>query len=97
MIKEKYLKLSIPDKIIVFTTFIYVIQLVFERLFPGFFELFRLTHQVKDLYKPWMFFTYAFFHNPLNPIHILLNMLVLHFVGNHVVSLFRGNHFLNVL
>jgi hypothetical protein len=43
-----------------------------------------------------MFFTYAFFHNPMNPIHILLNMLVLHFVGNYVINLFKERHFLNI-
>ncbi|NQY07548.1 MAG: rhomboid family intramembrane serine protease [Flavobacteriaceae bacterium] len=96
-LKYRFQKFSVADKLIVVTTVIFVLHLLLERSYTSFFSYFRLTDALTDgLYKPWMFVTYAFFHNISNPIHIVVNMFVLHFIGNYFINLFSETKFLSI-
>lgn len=94
-LKLKYTKLNTADKLIVITVVIYIVQLLFESSFGNVFSYFRLNGSITaTLYKPWSIVTYAFLHSPVNPIHILLNMVVLHFIGGYFINIFNKDKFI---
>ena len=94
-IKLKYSRLNLADKFIVVTVLVYIFQLLFESSFGDVFNYFRLSGSLTNtLFKPWSVLTYAFLHSPVNPIHILLNMIVLHFIGGYFINIFNKDKFL---
>lgn len=46
------------------------------------------------LYRPWTFFTYSFFHAGF--FHLFWNMLILYYMGQFLLNLFRPSMFYNV-
>lgn len=74
-----------------------VINFVFLQKAPHLIQdYFAVLPGIQGLLKqPWGIFTYSFFHSPQDLFrHLLLNMLLLYFVGNLFLRHFRGNNLL---
>lgn len=94
---NRFRRFSIIDKLITITVAIFVLQIVFRGFVPTFFSHLELSGDLQKLiYKPWSIITYGFLHNATNPIHILINMLILHFIGGYVLNLFDENKVLSL-
>jgi len=77
--------------------FLFTLLLSFTKLFEGFVYTFSvvpklLTHR---LYL-WQFITYMFLHSVYNPFHIIINMLMLFFLGRHVEASIGRTGFLKL-
>jgi membrane associated rhomboid family serine protease len=100
-IKSRYKKGNIVEKLIYINIAVFVITLltsVIQGLYEGqvnwLVEWFSLDDDLNSLLKkPWSIITYGFLHADF--IHILMNLLVLHFIGNLFVQYFTQKQLLS--
>lgn len=100
-IKSRYKKGNIVEKLIYINIAVFVIALltsVIQGLYEGqvnwLVEWFSLDDDLNSLLKkPWSIITYGFLHADF--IHILMNLLVLHFIGNLFVQYFTQKQLLS--
>lgn len=99
-LQEKYKRLSVFEKIIAINVTIYIIGwlvFAFNGNIPRAFSLdwLALPHHISDLLtKPWAIVTYAFAH--VGFWHLVMNMLVLYFVGRSFSNLFKERMALSI-
>jgi membrane associated rhomboid family serine protease len=55
-----------------------------------------LSLNSNTLWHLWQFLTYGFVHDPLSPMHILMNMLQLWFLGGAVEQIYGNKEFLRI-
>lgn len=100
-IKFRYKKGNIVEKLIyiniavfIFTLLISVIQGLYEGQANWFVEWFSLDDDTNSLFKkPWSIISYGFLHADF--LHILMNLLVLHFIGNLFIEYFTQKQLLS--
>ena len=93
--KNRYSNGNIVDKLIYINIAVFVLTLlinVLQGLYKGeinwIVEWFSLDDQYSSLLKkPWSIITYGFLHADF--LHILMNVIVLHFIGNLFVAFFN--------
>lgn len=98
-LKHQYLNNDIVQKIIFWNIGVFILSLLFCYNFKSAFFDFYSFMTVKSsldftLYNPWTLFIYMFVHNGF--IHILFNMLMLHFVSRFFLTFFTEKQFLVV-
>ena len=98
-VKNHYLNNDIVQKIIFWNICILILSLLFCYNFKSASFDFYSFMTVKSsldftLYNPWTLFIYMFVHNGF--IHILFNMLMLHFVSRFFLTFFTEKQFLVV-
>lgn len=100
-LKYRYKKGNIVEKLIyiniavfVLTLLISVIQGLYEGQINWLVEWFSLDDDINSLYKkPWSIITYGFLHADF--LHILMNLIVLYFIGNLFVEYFTQKQLLS--
>lgn len=100
-IKKRYKLGNIVEKLIyinialfVLTLLVSVVQGLYEGQVNWFVEWFSLDDDVSSLLKkPWSIISYGFLHADF--LHILMNLLVLHFVGNLFIEYFTQKQLLS--
>ena len=100
-IKYRYKKGNIVEKLIYINIAIFVLTLltsVLQGLYEGeinwLVEWFSLDDDISSLYKkPWSLITYGFLHADF--LHILMNLIVLYFIGNLFVEYFTQKQLLS--
>lgn len=100
-LKNRYSNGNIVDKLIYINIAIFVLTLVistFQGLYKGninwLVEWFSLDDDYSSLLKkPWSIITYGFLHADF--LHILMNLIVLHFIGNLFVEYFTQKQLLS--
>lgn len=100
-LKYRYIKGNIVEKLIYINVGIFILTTlisVFQGLYKGelnfIMEWFSLDDEVSYLFrKPWSILSYGFLHGGF--IHILMNMIVLYFIGNLFVDYFTQKQLLN--
>lgn len=98
-VKNQYLNNDIVQKIIFWNIGVFIFSLLFCYNFKSASFDFYSFMTVKSsfdftLYNPWTLFIYMFVHNGF--IHILFNMLMLHFVSRFFLTFFTEKQFLVV-
>ena len=98
-VKNLYLNNDIVQKIIFWNIGVFIFSLLFCYNFKSASFVFYSFMTVKSsfdftLYNPWTLFIYMFVHNGF--IHILFNMLMLHFVSRFFLTFFTEKQFLVV-
>jgi membrane associated rhomboid family serine protease len=98
-LKHQYLNNDIVQKIIFWNIGVFILSLLFCYNFKSASFDFYSFMTVKSsldftLYNPWTLFIYMFVHNGF--IHILFNMLMLHFVSRFFLTFFTEKQFLVV-
>lgn len=100
-LKLQYRIGDISQKLIYWNVSLFAIPYVFFALLAlfsvqvNFLDYVSLSSQPSALlWKPWSIITYAFFHSGF--LHLLFNMLVLHFAGRLFLTYFTQKQFLNV-
>lgn len=100
-LKERFRNGSIVEKLIYINIAVFLLTFIFK-LFQGspehqinwFVDWFSLDDDYSSLLKkPWSIITYGFLH--ANFIHILMNLIVLHFIGNLFLEYFTQKQLLN--
>jgi membrane associated rhomboid family serine protease len=100
-LKNRYSKGNIVDKLIYINIAVFVLTLlitVLQGLYKGeinwIVEWFSLDDAYRSLLKkPWSIITYGFLHADF--LHILMNVIVLHFIGNLFVAFFTEKQLLS--
>jgi membrane associated rhomboid family serine protease len=100
-LKSRFQNGSIVEKIIYINIAIFISTLlfnVFQGLYKGqinwFVDWFSLDDDYTSLLqKPWSIITYGFLHADF--IHILMNLIVLHFIGHLFIEYFTQKQLLN--
>jgi membrane associated rhomboid family serine protease len=100
-LKSRFQNGSIVEKIIYINIAIFILTLlfnVFQGLYKGqinwFVDWFSLDDDYTSLLrKPWSIITYGFLHADF--IHILMNLIVLHFIGHLFIEYFTQKQLLN--
>ena len=95
---DKYLQLSIAEKIISFNIILYVLPLVvfvFFYLFKipkiNFYYYFELLPNISDLlFRPWSLITYGFIHASIG--HLFWNMILFYYFSTLFLNLFKGDY-----
>jgi membrane associated rhomboid family serine protease len=100
-LKSRFQNGSIVEKLIYINIAIFILTLlfnVFQGLYKGqinwFVDWFSLDDDYTSLLrKPWSIITYGFLHADF--IHILMNLIVLHFIGHLFIEYFTQKQLLN--
>ncbi|WP_405566217.1 rhomboid family intramembrane serine protease [Polaribacter sp. Asnod6-C07] len=100
-IKRRYITGNIVEKLIFINIAVFVITIlvsVFQGLYEGqinwLVEWFSLDDEIKSLYtKPWSIVSYGFLHADF--LHILMNLMVLYFIGNLFLEYFTQKQLLS--
>jgi membrane associated rhomboid family serine protease len=100
-LKKRFSNGNVVDKLIYINIAVFVLTLlisVFQGLYKGdinfIFDWFSLDNEYSSLLKkPWSIITYGFLHADF--LHILMNVLVLHFIGNLFIAFFTEKQLLN--
>ena len=100
-LKNRFKNGNIVEKLIYINIAIFILSLlfnVFQGLYKGqtnwFVNWFSLDDDYDSLLKkPWSIITYGFLHADF--IHILMNLIVLHFIGNLFIEYFTQKLLLN--
>ncbi|PQJ82150.1 rhomboid family intramembrane serine protease [Polaribacter glomeratus] len=100
-LKKRYFNGNIVDKLIYINIAVFVITLlisVLQGLYKGeinwLVAWFSLDDDYSSLFKkPWSIITYGFLHADF--LHILMNVLVLHFIGNLFIAFFTEKQLLS--
>ena len=100
-LKSRFYNGNIVDKLIYINIAVFVLTLVistFQGLYKGdinwLVEWFSLDDDYSSLLKkPWSIITYGFLHADF--LHILMNLIVLHFIGNLFVDYFTQKQLLS--
>ena len=100
-LKYRYKSGNIVEKLIYINVGVFILTLlisVFQGLYKGqlnfIMEWFSLNDDVSYLLtKPWSILSYGFLHGGF--IHILMNMIVLYFIGNLFIEYFTQKQLLN--
>jgi len=98
-LRYQYARLNIAEKLIAINVAVFIINYLVPfllRWHPSAFEQwFWLPKGFLDFFsQPWSIVTYSFFHG--NFWHILMNMLILYYVGRILLNLFDPKKFLNI-
>ena len=100
-LKNRFRNGSIVEKLIYINIAVFLLTFIFQ-LFQGapeqqvnwFIDWFSLDDDYSSLLKkPWSIITYGFLHADF--IHILINLIVLHFIGNLFLEYFTPKQLLN--
>ena len=97
----KYKTANVLEKLIGVNILLFVLTYLFRTVFflagssSNLFEDWLVFPQELSLfiYKPWTIITYAFMHSGF--LHILFNMIILHFGGKIFLNLYSGKRLLN--
>jgi membrane associated rhomboid family serine protease len=100
-LKKRFSNGNVVDKLIYTNIAVFVLTLlisVFQGLYKGdlnfIFDWFSLDNEYSSLLKkPWSIITYGFLHADF--LHILMNVLVLHFIGNLFIAFFTEKQLLS--
>jgi membrane associated rhomboid family serine protease len=100
-LKKRFSNGNVVDKLIYINIAVFVLTLlisVFQGLYKGninfIFDWFSLDNEYSSLLKkPWSIITYGFLHADF--LHILMNVLVLHFIGNLFIAFFTEKQLLS--
>jgi membrane associated rhomboid family serine protease len=100
-LKKRFSNGNVVDKLIYINIAVFVLTLlisVFQGLYKGdinfIFDWFSLDNEYSSLLKkPWSIITYGFLHADF--LHILMNILVLHFIGNLFIAFFTEKQLLS--
>jgi len=100
-LKNRFKNGNIVEKLIYINIAVFILTLlfnVFQGLYKGqinwFVDWFSLDDNYTSLLrKPWSILTYGFLH--ANFIHILMNLIVLHFIGNLFIEYFTQKQLLH--
>ncbi|MBU3012023.1 rhomboid family intramembrane serine protease [Polaribacter vadi] len=100
-IKRRYITGNIVEKLIFINIAVFVITIlvsVFQGLYEGqinwLVEWFSLDDEIKSLFtKPWSIISYGFLHADF--LHILMNLMVLYFIGNLFLEYFTQKQLLS--
>ena len=99
-LKDRFQKGNIVEKIIYINIAVFILTYIFQ-LFQGsnqnqiswLVEWFSLNDDLNSLFtKPWSIITYGFLHADF--IHILMNLIVLYFIGNLFIEYFTQKQLL---
>jgi membrane associated rhomboid family serine protease len=98
-LKNSFLSNGIPHRLLLINVFVFLISIPFYFQFKdGYFSFpnyIALASNWKEaIYFPWTLMTYSFIHS--DPIHLLMNMLVLHFSSTLFYTFFNNRQFLFV-
>lgn len=97
----KYRTASMLEKLIGFNVLMFILTYVFRAVFflmdyPNnpFLDWLVFPKQLSDfIFQPWSIVTYAFLHAGF--LHILFNMIILHFGGQQFLTYYSGKRLLN--
>ncbi|APZ48143.1 rhomboid family intramembrane serine protease [Polaribacter reichenbachii] len=100
-IKNRYITGNIVEKLIfinitifVVTIIVSVIQGLYEGQINWLVDWFSLDDDISSLYKkPWSIITYGFLHADF--LHVLMNLMVLYFIGNLFLEYFTQKQLLS--
>jgi membrane associated rhomboid family serine protease len=93
---HKYKTLNIAEKLIAINLVVFIVLLLFSKILKLTFLLdwFALSNQLGvAVSNPWSILTYSFLHR--DPLHFLLNMVMLYYVSKLFFSRFSAKLFLN--
>lgn len=98
-LKQQYLFGGVVQKLIFWNIGLSMLFFILEGIFPTIYQVFLpwvgLSSDITSLiYRPWTLISYAFIHAGI--IHLLFNVLVLHFVGRLFTTYFTQKQFLTV-
>jgi len=98
-LRYQYARLNIAEKLIAINVAVFIINYLVPFLLrwhtSAFEQWFWLPKGFLDFFsQPWSIVTYSFFHG--NFWHILMNMLILYYVGRILLNLFDPKKFLNI-
>lgn len=97
----KYRTANMLEKLIGLNVLMFILAYVFKALFflmgsqtNPFFNWLSLPHELSEfIFRPWSIITYAFLHAGF--LHILFNMIILHFGGQLFLNFYSGKRLLN--
>jgi len=93
---HKYKTLNIAEKLIAINLVVFIVLLLFSKIlkFTFLFDWFALSNQLNvAVSNPWSILTYSFLHR--DPLHFLVNMVMLFYVSKLFFSRFSAKLFLN--
>jgi len=93
---HKYKTLNVAEKLIAINLVAFIVLLLFSKIlkFTFLFEWFALSNQLNvAVSNPWSILTYSFLHR--DPLHFLVNMVMLFYVSKLFFSRFSAKLFLN--
>lgn len=96
-LKYKYNNLNVFGKIIVINTIVFIALFLLKRVFKiNYIEGYLVlpSGMGSFLYQPWSIITYGFLHGDVW--HLIFNMLLLYYLSNVMLNLFRTKMVLNV-
>jgi len=94
-IQDKYRNLNVLEQLIAINVSLFILVFLLKPFLGDVLSWFELKSDInKIIFQPWSILTYAFLH--YNPIHIIINMLWLYFIGKTFLNLFSPKMALNV-
>lgn len=94
-LQNKYKNLNVLEQLIVINVSLFILVLILKPFLGTVLSWLELKSDFNiTILQPWTILTYAFLH--YNPIHIIINMLWLYFIGKSFLNLFNPKTALNV-